>query len=67
MSEFISFVTSEASDKCRQERRKTINGDDVLWAIACLGFENYVEILKDYLENYREAVKADKSSKSSGK
>ncbi|CAH1438494.1 unnamed protein product [Lactuca virosa] len=27
VSEFISFVTSEASDKCQKEKRKTINGD----------------------------------------
>ena len=27
VSEFISFVTSEASDKCMTEKRKTINGD----------------------------------------
>lgn len=31
VSEFISFITSEASDKCQQEKRKTINGDDILW------------------------------------
>ncbi|WOL03167.1 nuclear transcription factor Y subunit B-4 isoform X1 [Canna indica] len=39
VSEFISFVTSEASDKCRREKRKTINGDDLLWAMRMLGFE----------------------------
>ncbi|KAJ8625114.1 hypothetical protein MRB53_033644 [Persea americana] len=27
VSEFISFITSEASDKCQREKRKTINGD----------------------------------------
>ena len=32
VSEFISFITSEASDKCQREKRKTINGDDLLWA-----------------------------------
>jgi len=26
VSEFISFVTSEASEKCQKEKRKTING-----------------------------------------
>eukprot|EP00956_Cyclotella_meneghiniana_P017777 scaffold29240_cov24-Cyclotella_meneghiniana.AAC.1 len=36
VSEFISFVTSEASDKCMQEKRKTINGDDLLWAMSTL-------------------------------
>lgn len=34
VSEFISFITSEASDKCQQEKRKTINGDDILWYVA---------------------------------
>ncbi|XP_019414736.1 PREDICTED: nuclear transcription factor Y subunit B-7-like [Lupinus angustifolius] len=54
VSEFISFVTGEASDKCQRENRKTINGDDILWAITTLGFENYVEPLKFYLHKYRE-------------
>ncbi|KAJ6325379.1 hypothetical protein OIU76_012460 [Salix suchowensis] len=54
VSEFISFVTSEASDKCQKEKRKTINGDDLLWAMATLGFEEYIEPLKVYLARYRE-------------
>ncbi|KAJ4965916.1 hypothetical protein NE237_017765 [Protea cynaroides] len=54
VSEFISFVTGEASDKCRREKRKTINGDDIIWAITTLGFENYVNPLKLYLLKYRE-------------
>ena len=43
-----------ASDKCQREKRKTINGDDLLWAMTTLGFENYVEPLKVYLARYRE-------------
>ncbi|KAK3422367.1 hypothetical protein EUGRSUZ_G02796 [Eucalyptus grandis] len=54
VSEFISFITSEASDKCQKEKRKTINGDDLLWAMATLGFEEYIEPLKVYLARYRE-------------
>ncbi|VVB02434.1 unnamed protein product [Arabis nemorensis] len=54
VSEFISFITSEASDKCQREKRKTINGDDLLWAMATLGFEDYIEPLKIYLTRYRE-------------
>ncbi|KAG8390665.1 hypothetical protein BUALT_Bualt01G0107200 [Buddleja alternifolia] len=54
VSEFISFVTSEASDKCQKEKRKTINGDDLLWAMATLGFEEYIAPLKGYLARYRE-------------
>lgn len=37
VSEFISFITGEASDKCAREKRKTINGDDILWAMSTLG------------------------------
>ncbi|KAI7832384.1 histone-fold-containing protein [Gamsiella multidivaricata] len=54
VSEFISFITSEASDRCQLEKRKTINGEDILWAMQSLGFENYAEALKIYLAKYRE-------------
>ena len=63
VSEFISFITSEASDKCQQEKRKTINGDDLLWAMSTLGFDKYVDPLKLYLSKYRESVKGDKPEK----
>ncbi|GAY52358.1 hypothetical protein CUMW_141170 [Citrus unshiu] len=56
VSEFISFITSEASDKCQREKRKTINGDDLLWAMATLGFEDYIDPLKIYLTRYREVI-----------
>eukprot|EP01031_Cornospumella_fuschlensis_P029805 gene29805-35986_t len=66
VSEFISFITSEASDRCLQEKRKTINGDDLLWAMTTLGFDRYVEPLKTYLAKYREAVKGDRPEKKVG-
>ncbi|XP_028100214.1 nuclear transcription factor Y subunit B-1-like isoform X5 [Camellia sinensis] len=56
VSEFISFITNEASDKCQKEKRKTINGDDLLCAMATLGFEDYIASLKVYLTRYREAI-----------
>lgn len=59
VSEFISFITSEASDRCSMEKRKTINGEDILFAMTTLGFDNYVEPLKVYLQKYREATKGD--------
>ena len=46
VSEFISFITSEASDKCLQEKRKTINGDDLLW-----GKSKAYQLLKKYRES----------------
>ncbi|KAG4929325.1 hypothetical protein JHK82_046389 [Glycine max] len=48
VSEFISFVTSEASEKCRKERRKTVNGDDICWALGSLGFDDYAEPLRSW-------------------
>ncbi|TXG71758.1 hypothetical protein EZV62_000337 [Acer yangbiense] len=46
VSEFISFVTGEASEKCRKERRKTVNGDDICWALGTLGFDDYANPLR---------------------
>ncbi|KAK4351704.1 hypothetical protein RND71_031017 [Anisodus tanguticus] len=54
VSEFISFVTGEASDKCHNEKRKTLNGDDICLALERLGFDDYVEPLKRYLHKQRE-------------
>jgi len=65
VSEFISFITGEASDKCQREKRKTINGDDLLWAMTTLGFEDYVEPLKHYLHKFRE-IEGERAAASSG-
>lgn len=59
VSEFINFITSEASEKCQQEKRKILNGEDILLAMTTLGFENYAESLKIYLAKYREMLKAN--------
>lgn len=65
VSEFISFITSEASEKCQQEKRKTVNGEDILFAMTSLGFENYAEALKIYLSRYRENLVANQNKPSS--
>lgn len=57
VSEFISFITSEASERCHTEKRKTINGEDILFAMQALGFDNYVEPLKLYLQKFRDVSK----------
>ncbi|XP_075242489.1 uncharacterized protein LOC142337232 [Convolutriloba macropyga] len=60
VSEFISFITSEASEKCALEKRKTINGEDLIYAMQQLGFDSYVEPLRIYLQKYRESIKGEK-------
>jgi len=57
VSEFISFVTSEASERCKNDKRKTINGDDLIQSMHILGFEKYVENLQNYYKSYKKAVK----------
>ncbi|CAI9116031.1 OLC1v1017075C1 [Oldenlandia corymbosa var. corymbosa] len=54
VSEFISFVTGEANDRCQREHRKTITAEDVLWAMSKLGFDDYIEPLTLYLQRHRE-------------
>jgi len=71
VSEFISFITSEAAEKCQLEKRKTIGGEDILYAMVNLGFENYAETLKIHLAKLRQhqvshghAVPASSSARS---
>ena len=69
VSEFISFVTSEynsrnilyelfilfrAAERCQLEKRKTINGEDIIWAMEALGFDQYSQLMKIYLHRYKE-------------
>ena len=53
VTEFICFITSEASEKCLMEKRKTVNSEDLLTVMNHLGFENYVIILKVYYHKYK--------------
>ncbi|KAJ0965321.1 hypothetical protein J5N97_026459 [Dioscorea zingiberensis] len=54
VSEYISFITSEANDRCQSEHRKTIAPEDIIWAMRELGFDDYIEPLSVYLQRYRE-------------
>ncbi|KAJ7822819.1 histone-fold-containing protein [Mycena olivaceomarginata] len=54
VSEFISFITSEAAERSLVEKRKTIGGEDILYAMGTLGFDDYAEVLKIYLAKLRE-------------
>ena len=58
------LACSEASERCQAEKRKTINGEDILFAMSTLGFDNYVEPLKLYLQKYREAMKGERQIES---
>ncbi|EXB29559.1 Nuclear transcription factor Y subunit B-6 [Morus notabilis] len=64
VSEYISFITGEANERCQREQRKTITAEDVLWAMSKLGFDDYIEPLTLYLHRYRDA-EGDRSGSSS--
>lgn len=66
VSEFISFITSEAGEKCFLEKRKTLNGDDILFALSNMGFDYYNDVLHIYLLRYRESTKEAKPEKKAG-
>ena len=53
VSEFILFLTSEASDRCADEKRKTITGEDLLNAMKTLGFEHYEMVCRIWLSKNR--------------
>lgn len=64
-TEFISFVTSEAAEKCHKENRRTLNGDDIYWAFGSLGLDNYAEASAKYLLKFREAERIKSCNKPS--
>ncbi|KAI9616270.1 hypothetical protein KEM48_005246 [Puccinia striiformis f. sp. tritici PST-130] len=53
VSEFISFLTSDANEQVLAEKRRTLNGVDLICAVRRLGFEGYYEALQIYLAKYR--------------
>ncbi|XP_078440741.1 nuclear transcription factor Y subunit B-4-like isoform X2 [Wolffia australiana] len=63
VSEFIGIVTSEAATKCIKEKRKTVNGDDICWALGALGLDDLARATTRYLEKHRlsEAEMAEAS------
>lgn len=48
------MIYNRASERCQQEKRKTINGEDIIWAMEALGFDQYSQLMKVYLQRYKE-------------
>ena len=57
VGEFISFLTSEAADRCLQEKKRTVGPEDIIFAMDVLGFENYASAMRLYLERYRDSIR----------
>lgn len=52
--DFISFITNEANERCSQDKRKTITGDDIIEAFSFLGFDEYASVLRIYFEKFKQ-------------
>ena len=63
VTEFLTFVTSEASDLCKNNGRKTITADDVLTGLKNLGFDDYHEMALLYYKKYKDCEFKEKSQK----
>ncbi|CAO1614484.1 unnamed protein product [Sympodiomycopsis kandeliae] len=62
--EFITFVTCEAQEHADGQKRSTLNGDDILYALEVLGFDDcYKDVGKIWLSRYRIAQEATSASR----
>ncbi|KAL6284269.1 hypothetical protein ACE6H2_015198 [Prunus campanulata] len=62
VSEYISFITGEANERCQREQRKTVTTEGILWVMGKLGFNNYVKPLTLFLQKHRESENSDRST-----
>ncbi|KAK1382728.1 hypothetical protein POM88_020463 [Heracleum sosnowskyi] len=54
VSEFITFMTTQANTRCMEEMRTTITGEDLLIAMNRHGFYSYIGPLFVHLNSFRE-------------
>ena len=57
VSEFIAFITCETCEITQNEKRKTINGEDIIKAMEELNFVNYLDSVKYYNKKYKDVLK----------
>nr|GMD77028.1 nuclear transcription factor Y subunit B-9 isoform X2 [Ipomoea batatas] len=53
LTEFIHYVTAKANERAKQERRKTVTTEGLIWAMRALGLGSYAEELTDFITDYR--------------
>ena len=55
VTEFAGIVMRAAMHECRRDRRWTVTGEDLIFGMSNLGFDDYVGPLTEYLRRYRES------------
>jgi histone H3/H4 len=59
LTEFVSFITSEAAFHSMDDKRKTLNGEHIVHALDDIGFDNYSNVLRLYLKKWNEVNRKD--------
>ena len=57
VSEFIAFITCESCEITKVQKRKTINGEDIIKAMKELNFTEYLEVMELYNKKYKDCLK----------
>lgn len=53
---FISYLAATANDICKESKRATVSGDDVLQALDDMDFGEFAEPLKEYMQGASNVV-----------
>ncbi|MES1915605.1 MAG: hypothetical protein MHM6MM_007527 [Cercozoa sp. M6MM] len=59
---FIMCMTDTAREHCALEKRSIVSAQDMMRAIHDWGFEEFLEPLGDYLQEFRQTVRQKKDS-----
>lgn len=55
--EFVHLIASECNDICNKTTKKTINADHVLQSLKNLGFEGYLDEVKEAYDEHKKDQK----------
>ncbi|PWA02744.1 hypothetical protein BB558_001118 [Smittium angustum] len=64
-NEFIHLVASEANEVCEKEAKKTIAAEHVLTALKDLGFESYIDEVKEAYSDHKIQQTRDRGKRGS--
>ncbi|KAK9472167.1 histone-fold-containing protein [Dipodascopsis tothii] len=61
--EFIGLISTEANDIAEKEAKKTIASEHVIKALQELGFSEYIEQIRDVIQEHKEFQKQGRERK----
>ena len=65
--EFIHLLASQANEICEQTSKKTIGPEHILQALSQLGYQSFVEEVKQVEEDHKTGMKQQRQRKSAAK